>query len=174
MTAAGSDNLILVGFMGVGKSSVGRRLSHLLGRPFVDADEWIEELAGRDIPSIFSEEGEAAFRDYETKVARRIASRRGLVVATGGGMLGRAENVRLLRSTGTLICLTADPERILERTRPWSSRPLLAGAENPLQTVRALLAQRASQYNQAELSVDTTDRTIEEVAEELCAVFSCR
>ncbi len=111
-------NIILVGFMGTGKSAVGEGLSKRLKRPFVDMDERLEKESGRSIDQIFSEQGEAAFRQMESKVVREIAKEEGTVVAAGGGVMLDQENVRLLKESGTLICLTARPEVIaLTRSR---------------------------------------------------------
>ena len=162
-------NVILVGFMGTGKSAVGRRLASALSLEFVDTDDIVEELAGKDIAGIFATAGEGAFRDLETEACRQISGRGGVVASTGGGVLGRAENVRLLKSSGKMICLTATVETILERTRPWASRPLLAGAVDPAATVRGLLQRRAGDYAQADLTVDTSGRSVDEVVEAICA-----
>jgi shikimate kinase len=167
-----ASTIILVGFMGTGKSVVGKRLAERLGRPFVDTDALIVEAAGQTIPRIFAAEGEAGFRERETAVLRDLASTDGAVVATGGGVLGREENVLLLRGMGPLICLTAHPERILERTRPWSDRPMLAGAADPRLAVEQLLGERAAHYARADFTIDTSDRTVEEVVDEICRVLT--
>lgn len=161
-------NLVLVGFMGTGKSAVGRLLSRRLGRPFFDTDAWIARRAGMPIPEIFRRLGEGAFRALETEAAREAASRRGQVVATGGGILSRDENVALLRSSGVLVCLRARPEVILARTAPWESRPLLRAASDPREAVERLLAERAPRYALADWSVDTSDLSVEQVADAIC------
>src|SRR3712207_6229276 len=111
--------------MGTGKSAVGRALAARLGRRFVDTDALIEVAAGVPIPRIFAEGGEGVFRSFESSVIAEAAELCSAVIATGGGALGRAENVARLRETGHLVCLTARPEVILERTAPWSNRPML-------------------------------------------------
>lgn len=166
------SNIILVGFMGTGKSAVGERLAARLDWEFIDLDRRVEAIAGRTIPEIFTLEGEAGFRDRESQLLRSMVGTSGAVMATGGGIMGRDENVRLLRDLGTLVCLTARPEVILERTRPWEDRPMLAGASNPGAVVDRLLEERADRYALAELAVDTSDLTVEDVVEAICRALT--
>src|SRR5438067_1084906 len=126
--------------MGTGKSAVGERLAARLGFRFVDTDELIVAAAGRPIPDIFATEGEAGFRARETAILRSQTGATGAVFATGGGILVRDENLTLLQTLGPLVCLSARPDAILERTRPWQDRPLLAGAPDPQRRVEDLLA----------------------------------
>jgi shikimate kinase len=166
-----SSNIVLVGFMGTGKSVVGKRLATRLGWCFVDTDERIVQHAGCSIPELFQSEGELGFRDRETAVLRSLQGNIGTVIATGGGILGRPENVALLRQLGSLICLAARSEVILERTRPWENRPMLATAPNPRAAIERLLAERARLYGQADFVIDTSDRDVDAVVEELCRVL---
>lgn len=166
------SNIVLVGFMGTGKSAVGRALAGHLGRRFVDTDALIEAAAGVPIPRLFSEAGEGAFRAFETSAIAEAADLRSVVIATGGGALGRLENVARLRETGQLVCLTARPEIILARTAPWSNRPMLAGASDPAARVAELLAARAAHYAQADFTVDTSDRTVAEVVAQIVRLTS--
>lgn len=162
-------NIILVGFMGTGKSVVGRMLAERLKCPFVDLDAEIEKEAGRSIAQIFAEQGEAAFRRREAEKVREISKRQGIVVATGGGVMLDEANVRLLKRCGTLVCLTARPEVILERALSRGpSRPLL-DAPSPKERVEELLKLRAPFYSKADLAIETSDRTVEEVVEEIMA-----
>jgi len=163
-----SSNIILIGFMGTGKSAVGERLAARLEREFIDIDRRIEEVAGHSIPELFRLEGEAGFRDRESQILRSLLGSQSAVIATGGGIMGRDENVRLLRALGKLVCLTARPEMILERTRPWEDRPLLAGAAEPAEVVSRLLRERAARYALAEQTVETSDLTVDEVVEAIC------
>lgn len=167
--AAAEPNVVLVGFMGTGKSAVGRALARRLRRPFVDTDVWVTGEASMPIPSLFAEFGEQAFRDLETQAARRVSEPAGLVVSTGGGILGRDENAALLRSGGILICLSAKPEVILRRTAPWENRPMLKTAANPAEAVRSLLAERAPRYALADWTLDSSDLTIPQVVDQICA-----
>jgi shikimate kinase len=162
-------NLVLVGFMGTGKSAVGRQLARRLHREFLDTDQWVRVEAGMSIPEIFSRYGETAFRDLETAAARHVAASSGLVVSTGGGMLGRDENVELLRSNGVLICLQATPEVLLERTKPWEGRPMLKTAADPRQAIEKLLDERRPRYSLADWTLDTSDMEIRQVVNMICA-----
>lgn len=163
-----TTNLVLVGFMGTGKSAVGRQLARRMRREFLDTDQWIRLEAGMSIPEIFSRFGETAFRELETAAARHVASSSGLVVSTGGGMLGRDENVELLRSNGVLICLQATPEVLLERTKPWEGRPMLKTAANPRQAIEQLLEQRRPRYALADWTLDTSDMEVGQVVNRIC------
>jgi shikimate kinase len=154
--------------MGTGKSVVGKRLAERLSWRFLDTDELVVEAAGCSIPDIFQTESEAGFRDRETAALRGLVGIADTAIATGGGVMGRDENVTLLRSFGPLICLTARPEVILERTRPWQDRPLLAASPDPLSAVERLLADRASRYALADRVIDTSDRSVESVVDEIC------
>jgi shikimate kinase len=162
------SNLILVGFMGVGKSTVGRLLARRLGCRFQDLDERIVAESGCCIPDIFAREGEAGFRERETAALRALRGESGWVIAAGGGAMGRDANVVLMHALGRIICLTARPEVILERTRPWQDRPMLAGAPDPLRRIEELIAARAPRYALADLTVDTSELTVEEVVEGVC------
>ncbi len=161
-------NIVLVGFMGTGKSVVGRLLARRLHRRRFDTDAWVISEASIPIAEIFQRFGEEPFREMETMAAREAASPQRLVVSTGGGILGRDENLALLRSGGVLIQLCARPEVILERTRPWSKRPLLSGTDDPLRLIEELLAQRAPRYALADWTIDTSDLALPEVVEKIC------
>src|SRR5688572_15249289 len=112
-TGGSVRNIILTGFMGTGKSTVGRRLARRLGWTFVDTDELIEQREGRSIPDIFAQDGEPAFRDLETELARDLANSKNQVIATGGGMVLREENLRALEQAGAVVLLEAGIEEIL-------------------------------------------------------------
>lgn len=169
MEAGSKRNIVLVGFMGTGKSVVGRLLAKRLKRRRFDTDAWVVNEAGMPISEIFERFGEEPFRQMETMAAREASRQQQWVVSTGGGILGREENVRLLQQGGVLIQLCARPEIILERTRPWSKRPLLANAPDPHATICALLEERAARYALADWSIDTSDLELEEVVERICA-----
>ena len=161
-------NVFLCGFMATGKSSVGRRLAALIGHEFVDMDTLIEAETGMSIPEIFSSRGEAAFRALESQMVDRVTSRTGCVVATGGGTIANRENLQKLKNAGIVITLTAGIETILERVGAAANRPMLHGQEKS-ERVRALLKEREPFYAQADFSVDTTSKSIEEVALEISA-----
>ncbi len=157
---------MLMGFMGTGKSEVGRRLAQRLGRSFVDTDQTIEERAGKRVAAIFADEGEAAFRRLECEAVADAASRGGAIIAVGGGAVLDPENVRRLREAGVLVHLTARPEVIERRVGRSGSRPLLR--DDPHATVRRLLAERGPAYAAAaDVAVDTSERNVEEVVEEI-------
>lgn len=165
------SNIILVGFMGTGKSAVGKMLARRLNRPFVDLDRQIEKEAGRTVQQIFERDGEPAFRKMEAKGVREAAALKEHVIATGGGVMCSEENVQVLKANGVLVCLTAGADTIMERTSAsLGSRPLLAGAD-PKQRIEELLKLRAPYYARADITIDTTGRTLKEVSEEiLCKI----
>ena len=168
-------NLILTGFMGTGKTVVGKRLAKRLGWRFVDVDKLIETAAGITIPEIFEKKGEAAFRRLESRQISKVVRDKGQVIATGGGAFTDPENRRRLLGNGMVVCLMARPQVILSRVgRRIHARPMLKGSVNTLSAIRALLAKRARDYQQADLTVDTSDSEIEEVVERLWqALSSC-
>ena len=159
----GGRNLYLVGMMGSGKSSSGRPLAKQLGYGFVDADPVIEQVAGRPIPKIFAEEGEAGFRAIESQVLQAIGQRHSLVVATGGGVVTRPENWGILHQ-GVVIWLAPDRERILKRlANDPTQRPLLE-TDDPTASLDALLSKRNPFYAEADLHLSVGDQSAEEVA----------
>lgn len=155
--------IVLTGFMGTGKSTVGRALAERLGKPFIDVDERIEQRAGASIAEIFARYGEAAFRQFEREELA-LALREDAVVATGGGAIVDPENLARMRAAGPIVCLTASVDAILARTRSDTSRPLLQH-EDQRQRIETLLVERASAYAQADVCVDTTHRSPEQVVE---------
>ena len=163
---AGEANILLTGFMGTGKSVVGRALAAELGREFVDTDHRIVDAHG-PIPAIFAEQGEAAFRAFELEVAEELAGQSGLVVATGGGMLLQPAAFEALSATGRVFCLAASPRTIVERVLSdgVADRPLLAG-DDPELRVGELLAERAERYAAFE-QVPTDGRSIAEIVADL-------
>jgi shikimate kinase len=157
----GDRNIVLIGFMGTGKSTVGRRLARSLRRQFVDTDREVERRSGMSIADLFALGGETAFRDIEADVVLDLSRRRGSVIATGGGTLLRPAN-RAALGDSIIIALTATPEAILSRTRR-HPRPLLRGAD-PLARIRALLLEREAVYANADLTIDTSALSTDEVA----------
>jgi len=155
-----------MGFMGTGKSEVGRRLAKRLGRAFVDTDRLVEARAGKRIATIFAEDGEPAFRTLERAAVAEAAGRGGPVVAVGGGAVLDPENVRCLREAGVLVYLTARPEIIMGRVGDGSNRPLLR--DDPRAAVARLLAERGPVYAAAaDITVETSERTADEVVGEI-------
>ncbi|MCC6849716.1 MAG: shikimate kinase [Deltaproteobacteria bacterium] len=158
--------VVLMGFMGTGKSEVGRRLAQRLGRSFVDTDHAIEERAGKRVAAIFADDGEAAFRRLEREAVADAASRGGVVIAVGGGAVLDPENVRRLRDSGVLVHLTARPEIIVRRVGDGGGRPLLR--DDPRAAVTRLLAERGPAYAAvADVTIDTSERNAGQVVEEI-------
>ena len=159
-------NLYLVGMMGSGKSTAGRHLAELLGYRFLDADQSIEQVAGRTIPAIFASDGEAGFRDLEAAVLNQIASWHSLVVATGGGVVTRPENWGQMRQ-GVVIWLDAPDALLLERlSADPTPRPLLQ-ADDPAGRLATLMAERRPLYAQADLHIVQDGRGPEQVAAQI-------
>ncbi len=161
-------NLALVGFMGVGKTVVGRILAERLGLTYVDLDSEVERLAGKPISSIFEEDGEPHFRMIEREVTRELSARDGQVISCGGGTILDPDNLRLLRKSSIIVLLTARLEVISERLRGGEgSRPLLRAGDPP-ERMRELYLQRMEAYMaSADIAVDTSHLTPEEVAIEV-------
>ena len=157
LTALDGRSIVLVGMMGVGKSSVGRRLAVRLSIPFVDADSEIEIAAKMTIPEIFARHGEPYFRSGEARVIARLLEGGPQVLATGGGAFMNADTRALIRQKGVSVWLHADLEVLLRRTsKRRSDRPLLQ-TDDPSETLRALLAEREPVYALADLTVQSRD-----------------
>jgi 3-dehydroquinate synthase len=162
-------NIVITGFMGTGKSAVGREVARRLGWQFVDMDDVIVLRAGKPIPRIFAEHGEAAFRAMESNVCADLSVQEGLVIATGGGALVNPDNRRVMMRGGTVICLNADPDEILRRVGDDDNRPLL-NVPDPRARVTELLATRRAAYQTIPWQIDTTGLSVEEVAEQVIAL----
>ena len=157
------ENIILVGFMGSGKSTVGRMLARQLHFRFLDTDKLVEERACMSIPEIFAQHGEANFRERETAVLESLRDVRQHILATGGGIVTVPENIALLRSLGLVVLLKADPDEIYRRVSRNSERPLLQ-VENPRKRVLDLMATRQPLYEgAAHFQVDSTRLRHEDV-----------
>ena len=159
-------NIVLSGFMGTGKSTVGKCLARLTGSTFLDLDEVIEREAGFSISGIFAASGEARFREMEADTVTRLCAGEfgdGLVVSTGGGVVVDPALRAALKSWGVLVCLTASVDEILRRVGRRDDRPLLNGPD-PRERVERLLEERATSYADCHLELDTTSLGIEEAA----------
>ncbi|MBL9132538.1 MAG: NAD-dependent epimerase/dehydratase family protein [Verrucomicrobiaceae bacterium] len=158
-------NIILIGLMGSGKTTVGRIVSHMIGFQFLDTDALIAETAGKNIPAIFAAEGEAGFRQRESTALRSLLGHRGHVIATGGGIITQPRNLSLLRHLGYIVWLDADPAQLARRTSFSNDRPLLAGEEDPQAKLTRLLAERKPTYKAlADLRIHTAELTPQETA----------
>jgi shikimate kinase len=155
-------NIILTGFMGVGKTRVGTQLAKDLGYLFVDTDSLIEADQRLAITAIFERFGEPYFREVEAKIIREVTAHEGQVVSTGGGAVIQDRNRAAFKKAGLVVCLTARPEVIYERIKHETHRPLLQTAD-PLIKIRELLESRAQFYAQADVTIDTSEKPVEDV-----------
>ena len=172
VTARVPPNIVLIGFMATGKTSVGRIVAARLGRPFVDTDALIEAQEGRSVPSIFAEDGEAAFRRLEAEAVVRAAAPGGSVIATGGGVVLSRENMDRLRRHGLIIALWADPKAILARVGRGGDRPLLG--DDPERRVHRLLEERSEFYRKADFIVETSALSADAVADRVIGFVLAR
>lgn len=163
------NNILLVGFMGTGKTVVGNALAEALGFQYLDTDDLIVEMAGKTIPEIFSQDGEDRFRDYETEAVRKVGELRDHVIATGGGAVLRDENVALMKKAGKMICLTATPEVIYDRVKTDTYRPLLQ-VSDPMARIRELLALRKPYYDKADVMIDTSGLSVAQVVDKILMI----
>jgi shikimate kinase len=159
-------NIILTGFMGTGKTAVGKELARLLDMKLIDVDTEIERFRKMNINEIFKQSGEQRFREIETEMIKMISGNRNVVISTGGGAVLRQENMDALRENGIIICLTATPETILQRTSNSDDRPLLR-VENPFEKIKGLLDFRKPYYEKADIVIDTEEKNPLLIAEEI-------
>ena len=163
-------NLALIGFMGTGKSSVGRVAADTLHFTFLDTDHVIEARAGKAVSDIFAQDGEPAFRQWERRIVEELTRRTKTVIATGGGLPADEANLASLKMHALVVCLWASPETIWERVRNHEHRPLL-NEPDPLGRIRQLLAEREAFYRQADVLVNTGMRSVREVAQHVVHQF---
>jgi shikimate kinase len=164
MVGAGSvKNISLVGFMGTGKTSVGKILGKRLNRPVMDVDRYIEEKEKRKIAKIFRDSGEAYFRSVEKEAIREISRQQGLVITTGGGAVIDPENFQALKASGWVIGLSATPETIYQRVKDSRHRPLLGG-EDKFSEIKRLLEARKPFYEKADFYFETDGQNSAQVA----------
>lgn len=163
-------NIALIGFMGTGKTSVGRLVADQLHYEYVDTDEVIQTNTGRSVTDIFAKDGEPAFRALEEKVVADLATRHKTVISTGGGLPVNPKNLASLKTHALVICLWSSPEKIWERVRHQSHRPLLHN-DNPQAKIRELLAAREPFYKQADVLLNTELRSVREVAQQVVHQF---
>lgn len=164
-------NIILTGFMGTGKSTVGRLLARQLGYTFVDTDALIQERAGQSIPDIFRDQGEAVFRAMEASIALELGGKQGLVIATGGRMMLEPANAAALGRTGRVFCLVATAEEIMARVSadPGVKRPLLA-ASDPMARIVELMRRREEGYSRF-TQITTSEKTPQQIARYLIDLY---
>ena len=167
---AAARNIILTGFMGTGKSEVGKQLAAVLGRKFIDTDIQIEQEEGMSIAQLFTTRGESYFRERERQTIVYACQEEGAIIATGGGAMVSEENAARLKTSGMVICLTATPEVILSRVQKDETRPLLQ-SEDRLARVRTLLAARAEAYARADAMIDTSHLDVNGVVQAVIAIL---
>ncbi len=165
-------NIVLTGFMGTGKTAVGKELAKILDRKVIDIDEEIEKKKGMAVTEIFREFGEEYFRTIETETIRAFAKSENLIIATGGGAVLRSENMDALKENGVVFCLCASPRVILDRTKGSEDRPLL-NVENPAGKIEELLACRKAFYEKAGFMIDTEEKSPSEIAYEIVELMKC-
>jgi shikimate kinase len=158
------DNIVLTGFMGTGKTAVGRILAYLMNWSFVDADEEIVAHVGMSIPRIFETQGEKAFRQYEMQICQSLAKRERHVIATGGGMLVNAVNLETMQATGFIVCLDATEDELQRRLSDPKGRPLAANW-------RELFHKRQAAYAAITNHIDTTGKSVRQSAEEIIILW---
>ncbi len=159
-------NIVLTGMMGTGKSAVGKTLARRLSMRFIDTDSLIEKKAGKKIKDIFADEGEGRFRELERGVVKDVSGENNCVVATGGGVVKNSENMDRLENNSVVVCLKARSEVIYDRTKNNSERPLL-NVEDPLKALNKLIEEREKFYSRCDFSVDTSDKKINEIADDI-------
>ena len=164
------ENIALIGFMGTGKSSVGQIVAAQLHFSFLDTDELIESRAGRSVTEIFSQAGETMFRDLEKQLLSELSRAKKTVISTGGGLAANAANLASLKEHALVVCLWASPELIWQRVRGQVHRPLLQGPD-PEGRIRQLLSAREPFYKQADVLVNTEQRSVKEVAQHVLHQF---
>lgn len=166
--------VVITGFMGTGKTSVGRALAERLSLPFVDSDTLVEQQEGRTVAEIFATDGESYFRSAEKRALATALAIPGAVVASGGGAIVDPDNLREMKAAAPVVCLTASAEVIERRTRAQgATRPLLAEPD-PTARIAQLLEQRRDAYAQADLEIDTSNRGLEELVDEIAAYIETK
>lgn len=161
------NNIVLIGMMGSGKSTIGHLLDQKLNDfQFLDIDKEIEKLAQKQITEIFTEEGEAHFRQLENEMVEKYAKYHNQVISTGGGIVENIENIELLKNNGVLFYLSASAKVLYERVKTTTNRPLLKG-ENPEQRLRELVKKREPFYKMADFEINTEKRELLEIVNEI-------
>ncbi|MCF0146589.1 MAG: shikimate kinase [Eubacterium sp.] len=165
------NNIYLIGFMGSGKTSVGKYLARVNEYPFIETDKEIEADCGMTIPEIFNTRGEEYFREKESMLLLKAAGRDNAVVSCGGGVPLRKRNVEIMKKTGTIVYLTAEPKTIYERIKNERHRPLLEGKMNPEEIRRMMMIREEDYEAAADLTIRTDGKTIMDIGEEIFRIF---
>ncbi|WP_347549641.1 shikimate kinase [Pseudalkalibacillus hwajinpoensis] len=157
--------IYLTGFMGSGKTTIAEELSRVLSVPAIDTDEHLVTCTGKTIPTIFEEEGETAFRQYESESLHDLPTQ-GVIISTGGGIVLKEANRTYMKQNGTVIYLHCDPDEIINRLEGDTSRPLLAG-KNKREKVEAIFSERLPLYREAHYEIDTTNQSVIEIVKQI-------
>ncbi|MFH1784371.1 MAG: shikimate kinase [bacterium] len=165
-------NIALTGFMGTGKTAVGKKLAKKLDMKYIDTDLMIEKEAGLTIPGIFKKFGEPCFRDLETKAVKSAAKLDNCVIATGGGVVLRKQNMEALQKNAVVVCLEANVDVIMKRTSKNRKRPLLADVEDTRKKIKEMLSFRKPFYKRADLKIDTSSMTAGAVVKKIIEFIS--
>ncbi|MFZ5633931.1 MAG: shikimate kinase [Bacillota bacterium] len=161
-------NIVLTGFMGTGKTTVGRILAHRLGLQFVDTDEEIERVTGKTVSHMINRYGIIRFRSEESLVIKKLSAGEGYVIATGGGAVLDPENVAALKKNGVVVLIRSSPEVVYKRVKSGQKRPLLAGAGDLAERIRELMAEREEAYRKsADFEVISEEESREEMADKI-------
>jgi shikimate kinase len=165
-----AKNIVLIGLMGSGKTTIGKALADRTGREFADTDELIVEKDSRPIKQIFAENGEEFFRNLETKVIEEVSKQENFVISTGGGAVLRDENIDFLKENGVLFYLYAPAEVIWERVKDDKDRPLL-NVDAPIELLKRLQQEREPFYGKADFKINTHEHSIEEIVDKIIELF---
>ncbi len=165
-----AKNIVLTGLMGSGKTTLGKYLTEVTGMEFIDTDDLIIQKAGKPISKIFAEDGEPCFRDLEAEVIEESAQKQDCIISTGGGAVLRIQNIENLKASGIVFYLQASAEALYERTKHDTSRPLL-NTDDPAGVLRKLLASRKPFYENAHFTVNTENKTMEEVSKQVLRLY---
>ncbi|NLO21547.1 MAG: shikimate kinase [Syntrophomonadaceae bacterium] len=164
-------NIVLIGFMGTGKSTIGMKLAERLKMQFIDMDREIEKLTGMSIAALFKKHGEIRFRSEERLMSQKLGARSNLVIATGGGVVLNTENVEALKKSGVLVCLDAQPEVLLARiNRKKGSRPLLK-KNLRIEDIEKMMKEREEHYALADFRVDTSNKEMDKIVQEIIQII---
>lgn len=167
-------NIVLIGFMGTGKTTIGKELARCLKKPFFDSDQEIEEMMGMSISEIFAKFGEPFFRSKENIIVKKLAEYEDCIIATGGGVVLNPANIKLLKEKGIIVCLTAQPAVIYERVKNDTNLPLLQNGDM-YQAILRLMKQREGLYHCADVYIDTSDGDYDRVVEQIALYYkNCR
>ena len=166
-----AKNIVLIGPMGSGKSSIGRTIAKKLNRRFIDTDRFIERKYGQTVHEIFEAQGESSFRTLEKEIIKKISQYIGIVIATGGGSIKDPENFKVLKESGWIVALSASPEILYDRIKGKRVRPLLLNESNPVDKLEEIIRERKQMYLQADFQMDTDGKEIESIADEIIGLL---